>query len=149
MLGLFACLPALLMAQQNTFNYHPSNTHTHILLCVCVCVHCAAQLSTQWQSKQPNQLELFTGNSTLLSPPSLHSLRVLSLPLVPLAMLLIAKKQTSNNRNSNNNNNNSNAHAQVETVFYFVCVCLCSGFALSTRRLTDTRNKFTKKVGLN
>lgn len=37
-------------------------------------------------------------------------------------MLLIAKKQTSNNRN--NNNNNSNAHAQVETVFYFVCVCV-------------------------
>lgn len=32
-----ACLPALLMAQQNTFNYHPSNTHTRILLCVCAC----------------------------------------------------------------------------------------------------------------
>lgn len=31
---------------------------------------------------------------------------------------------------------------------FILYVCVCSGFALSTRRLTDTRNKFTKKVGL-
>lgn len=106
----------------------------------------ATQLSYR---RNGNQSSPANWNFLLAPPTIIPELRVLSLPLVPLAMLLIAKKQTSNKQQLQQQRQQKQCTcASWECLLFYFHFFFFWVFTFRTRRLTDTRNKFPKKVGL-